>query len=269
MNALALHAAFEFRNGLRNRALLLLLYLFPLGFYLLGSALMVGVNPLMRDTLVPAMVLFALIAGTVLGLPDPIVAAREAGIYRSFWIHGVPATAILLLPAGATLVHLSVVSAVIAASAPLVFGAPLPTNPWAFVGVAAAAGAALAALGLVIAVISPNTRSTILWSQLIFLPSVLLGGMMMPAEAITGALSDASRLLPATHAMNAFRGLAYGTETAFPPTVSLLVLLAGAAIGLVVALALFQWDRRVGARRAHPVWALAALLPYVVAVVLG
>jgi ABC-2 type transport system permease protein len=37
------------------------------------------------------MVVFALMAGCLLGLPDPIVAAREAGIFRSFKIHGVPA----------------------------------------------------------------------------------------------------------------------------------------------------------------------------------
>ena len=32
-------AAFEFRSGLRNRAVLLLLYLFPLGFFLIAGAL--------------------------------------------------------------------------------------------------------------------------------------------------------------------------------------------------------------------------------------
>jgi hypothetical protein len=128
MRATLHHAGFEFASGLRNRAMLLLLYLFPLGFYLVAGALMVGLNPGFRETIVPAMVVFALMAGCLLGLPDPIVTAREAGIYRSFKIHGVPAASILLLPGAATLLHLTVVAAIITATAPLLFGAPLPAR---------------------------------------------------------------------------------------------------------------------------------------------
>ena len=269
MNALARHAAFEFGSGLRNRAMLLLLYLFPLGFFLMGSALMVGVNPFFQETVIPAMVIFALLAGCLLGLPDPIVSAREAGIYRSYKIHGVPPTAILLLPAGATIVHLTVVAAIITAVAPLLFGAPLPTHPLAYVAVFLAAAAAHAGLGLVIAVVSASTRATVLWSQLIFLPSVLLGGLMMPAEMIPETLSAIARLLPATHAMNAMRGLAYGDVTTFSALGSLALLILGAVLAVALAVRLFQWDRRAEERTGSRWWALAALLPYAASLLLG
>jgi predicted membrane chloride channel (bestrophin family) len=77
MRALLQHAAFEFGSGLRNRAMLLLLYLFALGFYLSAGSLMVSLNPGFRDVVIPAMVVFALMAGRLLGLRDPIVTARE------------------------------------------------------------------------------------------------------------------------------------------------------------------------------------------------
>ena len=256
------HAGFEFASGLRNRGILLLLYLFPLGFYLVAGSLMVGLNPGFRDTIIPAMVVFSLMAACLLGLPDPIVTAREAGIFRSFKIHGVPASNILLLPGAATLLHLTVVAMVITVTAPLLFGAPLPANAGAFVIVYLAAAAAHAGLGLLIAVVSASTRVTVLWGQLVFLPSMMLGGLMVPSESIPDALATVAGLLPATHAMNAMRGLAYGEVAVAAPVGSLLVLVLGAALAVFLSIRLFQWDRRAEGRRVNMAWGALVLLPY-------
>lgn len=263
MRAMLHHAGFELASGLRNRAMLLLLYLFPLGFYLVAGALMVGLNPGFRDAVIPAMVVFALMAGCLLGLPDPIVSAREAGIFRSFKIHGVPAASILLLPGAATLLHLTVVAVVITATAPLLFDAPLPIHAGAYLLTYLAAAAAHAGLGLLIAVVSASTRATVLWSQLLFLPSMMLGGLMVPSELIPDTLATVARVLPATHAMNAMRGLAFGEVTVISPVGSLLVLLIGAALAIVLAVRLFQWDRRAEGPRVGVAWGALALLPYV------
>ena len=40
---------------------------------------MTAINPLFRDALLPAMVIFAIYTAAILGLPDPLVQAREAG----------------------------------------------------------------------------------------------------------------------------------------------------------------------------------------------
>lgn len=262
------HARFEFANGLRNRSLLLLLYLFPLGFYLMAGGMMVGLNPAFRETLIPAMVLFAVMAGLLLGLPDPLVSAREAGIFRSYRIHGIPAAAVLLLPALTALAHLAVAAAVIAATAPVLFGAPLPASWPGFAAAFLLTALAHAGLGVLIAVISGSTRATILWSQLLFLPSVMLGGLMVPAEAITGPLAMAAKLLPVTYGMSAMRGLGYGDATAASPWASLGVLAVGGLVAIALAVMLFRWDARSEERRRHPVLAVCALVPYVIGMLL-
>ena len=99
MNAFTHHLSFEFRTGIRNRQLLLMNYLFPLGFYLMIGFVMPVINPPFLEGMVPAMVVFAILAATFLGLPDPIVNAREAGILRSYKINGVPSLSILAIPA--------------------------------------------------------------------------------------------------------------------------------------------------------------------------
>ncbi len=90
MSAFVHHFYFEFRTGIRNRSLLLMLYLFPLVVYLILGALMTAVNPTFRETLIPAMIIFAILAGALLSLPDPLVAARTAGIFLNFQLHHAP-----------------------------------------------------------------------------------------------------------------------------------------------------------------------------------
>ncbi len=128
MTAFLNHFSFEFRTGLRNKTLLLMNYLLPLGFYAMMGLVMTDINPLFLETMIPAMVVFAILVATLLGLPDPLVTAREAGILRSYKINGVPAASILIIPALTTVLHILLVTAIITATAPIFFNAPLPTN---------------------------------------------------------------------------------------------------------------------------------------------
>ena len=45
MSAFLNHFTYEFKSGIRNRSLLLLNYLFPLGFYVMMGLVMTAINP--------------------------------------------------------------------------------------------------------------------------------------------------------------------------------------------------------------------------------
>ena len=66
--------------------------------------------------------------GKIFGLPDPLVDARETGIFRSYKINGVPASSILLIPGLTTGLHLAIVSLIIIFTAPILFDAVPPSN---------------------------------------------------------------------------------------------------------------------------------------------
>ena len=76
MSAFLHHFLYDFRTGLRDKSLLLMNYLFPLGFYILMGLLMTGLNPTFAPTMIPAMILVAMMACTLLGLPNPVVELR-------------------------------------------------------------------------------------------------------------------------------------------------------------------------------------------------
>jgi ABC-2 type transport system permease protein len=262
MNAFVHHFAFEFRTGIRNRQLLLMNYLFPLGFYLMMGFIMPSIYPPFREVIIPAMVVFAVLASTLLGIPDPLVNARESGIFRSYKINGVPSLSILVIPALTTILHLVIVTVIITASAPLLFDAPTPVSWLSFVIVLAALAIACAGISVLIGVISPSSRMTVLWSQVFFVPSMLLGGLMLPLSMLPAVAEKFAQLLPATHAMNAFTALAMGGEAVFSPWGSVIVLLTGGILAFVLAVYLFSWDSRNTTRRGSTWLALLALLPY-------
>lgn len=262
------HFSFEFRTGIRDKQLLMMNYLLPLGFYLMMGFVMVGINPTFLENLIPAMVVFAILSAIFLGLPDPLVKAREDGIFRSYKINGVPSASILSIPAITTMLHLVVVTIIITVSAPLLFDAPLPVNWLYYALVFFVMAFASAGISVVIGVISSSTRMTVLWSQLFYIPSMLLGGLMLPTSMLPDVAGRISRILPATHAMNAFNALAMGKTAEFNAWGSIVVLFLSGVIGFALAIYLFNWDSKNRTQHGHPLLAALVLAPYVASIFL-
>lgn len=258
------HFTFEFKTGLRNPSQLLMNYLFPLGFFMMMGVVMTQVNPTFPKTIIPAMAIFSTLSATILGLPGPLVEAREAGVYRSFKINGVPALAILAMPGLSTLFHVCIVAIVITVAAPPFFQGVAPSDWLGFAVVSALTIFTCGAIGLLIGVIAKDARSTVLWSQLIFLPSMLLGGLMMPLNMLPASLVRVAGLLPPARAMQAYLGLAFNQKTVLDPVQSAAILAASGLLALVLAVYLFNWDSSNNAHRGRAVMALLALSPYLV-----
>jgi ABC-2 type transport system permease protein len=269
MNAFANHFAFEFKTTLRNPTQLLMNYLFPLAFYAMMGLVMVQINPGFNDIIIPSLVVFAIMVGTVLGLSSPLVESRDAGIFRSFKINGVPALSILSIPTLSTIFHTLIVSAIIALTGGPFFGGATPGNWGAFALVTLVTAFCLGSLGALIGVVASGSRSTVLLSQGVFLPSMLLGGLMMPLSVLPESVHFVSGLLPTTYAMQAFEGLAYARQTVFDPLLSLGILVASGLVSALLALYLFNWDSRNQSRRGHPLMGLLAFLPFIVGILLA
>jgi ABC-2 type transport system permease protein len=239
-------------------------YLFPLGFYAMMGLVMTEINPMFADSMIPAMVVFGVLVATMLGMPSPLVESREAGIFRSYRINGVPALSIISIPAITTVFHVIIVSTVMALTGAPLFGGAAPANWGAFALITVAVALSLAGLGALIGVVAGDSRTVILISQAIFLPSMLIGGLMMPLDILPASVKPFSFLLPATHAMQAYQGFAYDLETIIDPWLSLSVLVVGGVLAFALAIYLFQWDsHNRSERKRRLLLALIAVLPYV------
>ena len=268
MTAFLNHFAFEFRTGICNRQLLFLNYMFPLLFYLMMGFIMVDINPAFLEVLIPAMMVFAVMAAMLMGIPAFLVTAREEGIFRSYRINGVPPSSILAVLSLTTSIHLLIVALIITFTAQPLFDAPLPVNWLNFALISVALMVAMVGISVLIGVVSPSTNFQVMLSQIIFIPSMLVGGVMLPYEFLPEAAQALSRAFPPTHAMNAFKALAMGGRADFSAWGSVGILFLGGILAFGLAIYLFNWDRRNEARRGHPALALIALLPWLASMLL-
>jgi len=266
MSAFSNHFTFEFKTGVRNPSLMLMNYLLPLGFYVMMGAVMVKINPTFGEILIPVMILFTAMSTTLLGMPGPLVELRDAGVYRSYKINGVPAFAILTVPVLTTIFHSLIVSVIIILTANPLFGGLNPTN-WAALGWGTLLAAfTMGALGALIGVVASGARSTVLLAQAIYLPSILIGNMMVPVEALPASIQPLAGLFPTTYAMTVIQHYAYGMQTVFDPQISLVILLVSIVISFGLALFLFNWDSQNQSRRGNPLLGLLAMAPFVLGI---
>lgn len=267
MKAFVRHFIFEFRTGLRDKNQLLMNYLFPLGFFLIIGLLMTKVYPGFNEKLIPAMIIFSFLVSMILGMPSPIVTSREAGIFRTYKINGVPAKNIIMIPPITTFLHTTLLSVIIIIASILFFKAPSPANWLWFILCLLMTAFSFAGLGMLIGVISINSRATILWSQLIFLPSMLIGGLMVPTDILPVALLRISFLFPSTYAMNIFQGLALNRAVIINPIWSIIILFGTGILSFGFAIYLFNWDSKNKTRRGNPLLAFLTLIPLIAGVI--
>jgi ABC-2 type transport system permease protein len=256
MNALAYHLGYEFKAGIRDKSHVFMNYLFPLAFFLLVGGFMTRMDPGFSGRMLPSMAIFAVMCSFLLSLPGGLVAARDSGTLRSYRISGVPSWAALAVPTVAGLAHMALATALIASFSTLVFRAPMPAEPLVFALAWLCMAASIAGLGALIGVVSGNGRAATLLAQCVYLPSIILGGLMTPPGVLPPALERLSLLFPAKHAM-----LAFAAGSVRAAALPLTALAAGTIISFVLAAKLFAWDG-ASAPRGKRILALLALVPY-------
>ncbi len=228
---------------------------------------MAKVNPTFKETMIPAMILVAVMSSPLLGMPGPMLSSREAGIFRSYKINGVPSFSILLIPILNVLLHIVLVSVIIIFCGYLFFDGVLPANWFLFAVVWSISFVASSRLGMLIGVVAPNSRATILIAQLIFVPSMILGGLMMSISMLPKSLSLIANLLPTGHAMSAFASLSSAELPQFNDYLNLGLLLATGILALGLSSYLFHWDNSIK-RRRPALLGLVVLIPFVISMAL-
>jgi len=160
--------------------------------------------------------------------------------------------------------HALIAASLVAATAVPLFGAPVPAS-WIALALATVLGAAVfAAFGTLIGVVSASSRATVILSQAMFLPSMLIGGLMVPMDTLPRGAQVAALLLPTTWLAQLEQATVYGREVLVDPALAAAVLVASAVVTFAVAAYSFNWDRKNATRRGHPALALLAILPFVV-----
>ncbi len=187
----------QWKLDMRNKNVLITYYIVPLIFFLFMGGIFTSIMPLAYKTLIQAMTVFGITMGAVLGSPATLIQIYGSDIKKAYYVGGIPLWTVAASNFISAFIHLLCMSIIILIIAPIAFKAEVPFNLGVyFTGLFLMLGASLSVgtlLGLLVKSISKLTMV----SQLVFLPSVMLSGIMFPEELLPKALQYAGIIFPA------------------------------------------------------------------------
>ena len=177
MKAFLYGIALQWKLDIRSKTLLITCYIVPLLFFGVMGSIFTSVMPDSKETLIQSMTIFGVTMGALIGVPPSLAEIYRSDVKKIYRANGVPLYLGIVSINISAFLHLWIMSAIICIAAPLAFDAGIPEN----------SGLYLAGLA-----------KTSMFSILIFLPSIMLSGIMFPVNLLPGSLETAGKFFPAS-----------------------------------------------------------------------
>ena len=188
----------QWKLDIRSKSLLVTCYVIPLIFFLLMGGIFTSVMPDMRSTLVQSMIVMCVSMGAFIGLPPSLIETYGSDISKVYKANGVPIYLGLVTMFLSAFVHLMIACAVITLLSPILFKAVLPAQLPVFFFALAIYMIVSLSIGSILGLTIKNQAKQIMIAQLLFLPSLMLSGIMFPIDLLPGFLEMAGRISPAS-----------------------------------------------------------------------
>jgi ABC-2 type transport system permease protein len=198
MKAFLYGVLLQWKLDLRNKGILITYYVVPLVFFGFMGMIFTSINPMAKDTLLQTMTIFAFTMGSFLGTPIPLVELYSSDIRKAYKVGGIPLWAGAINNFLSAFVHLFITGLIIYVVAPLAFGAKLPANPVFYFLSSAVLLITCLGIGTTLGLYITSTSKLTMVSQLLFLPSLMLSGIMFPTDMLPKALTYVGYAFPAT-----------------------------------------------------------------------
>ncbi len=198
MNGFLFGIALQWKLDIRSKSLLVTCYIVPLIFFLLMGGIFTSVMPEMRSTLIQSMIVMSISMGAFIGLPPSLLQTYGSDIKKVYKANGVPLYLGLVTMFLSAFVHLMISCVIILLLAPILFEATLPVQlPFFFFALAIYIIVSLS-IGSVLGLIVKNQAKLTMIAQLVFLPSIMLSGIMFPVGLLPDFLETIGRIFPAS-----------------------------------------------------------------------
>ena len=197
MNGFLYGVALQWKLDIRSKSLLVTCYIVPLIFFFLMGGIFTSVVPEMGSSLIQSMIVMSVSMGALIGLPPSLAETYGSGIKNVYKANGVPIWLGLVTMCLSAFVHLMSTCIVIVLLAPILFEAAMPKQlPFFFLALAIYIAASLS-IGSVLGLTAKNQAKLTMTSQLVFLPSIMLSGIMFPVDLLPDVLESLGRIFPA------------------------------------------------------------------------
>lgn len=229
MSAFLYGVALQCKLDMRSKSLLITCYVLPLLFFAVMGGIFTSINPEAKQTLIQSMTVLGVSMGALIGLPPSLVEIYGSDIRKIYKANGVPLYLGLSAMYLSAFIHLMIMSVIILVIAPIAFDAALPASPLIYFVALAIFIAVSLSLGSILGLAIKNQAKLTMISQMLFLPSMVLSGIMFPVDLLPAFLEIAGKLLPAAWGNVLLLDNAFNFTNLWPLLVILLisVLLSG------------------------------------------
>ncbi|WP_313132197.1 ABC transporter permease [Anaerocolumna sp.] len=198
MNGFLYGVALQWKLDIRSKSLLITCYVVPLLFFAVMGGIFTSINPEAKHTLIQSMTVLGVSTGALIGLPPSLVEIYGSDIKKVYKANGVPLYLGLVSMFLSSFIHLLIMCVIIYIVAPIAFGAALPTSPILYFGSLAIFIAVSLSIGSILGLWVKNQAKLTMISQVIFLPSIMLSGIMFSVNLLPEFFKIGGSIFPAT-----------------------------------------------------------------------
>ena len=197
MNCFLYSLVLQWKLDIRSKSLLVTYYIVPLIFFLLMGGIFTSVIPNMGSTLIQSMIVMSVSMGAFLGLPPSLIETYGSDIKKIYKANGVPIHLGLVTMVLSAFIHLMITCMVILLLAPILFKANLPSQFLLFFLALAIYIFVSLSIGSILGLTVNNQAKLTMIAQLVFLPSIMLSGIMFPISLLPDFLQVIGHVFPA------------------------------------------------------------------------
>lgn len=198
MKAMLYGVSVQFKMDLRSKTLFITCYVVPLLFFAIMGSIFTSLMPEAKHTLIQSMTVMGVSMGAFLGVPPSMVEVYGSDIKKMYVANGMPLCFGVITLVVSAFMHLMIMSLLIFLFAPLMFQATIPSNIWLYFITLALFVIVSLAISCVLGLAVKNQAKLTMYSQVVFLPSIMLSGIMFSTDLLPNFLKYIGKLFPAT-----------------------------------------------------------------------
>lgn len=229
MSAFLFGIFLQWKMNLRNKELFVVYYVVPLVFFLFMGAVFTSIMPDAYKTLIQSMTIFGVTMGGVLGSPSALTEIYHTEVKKSYVVGKIPLWTAAAANFLSGFLHLFIMSMIIYVLAPLLYDAVPPEHAGVYFLSLTLLITVSMAIGTLYGLFIKSSTQMTMMTQFVFLPSVMLSGVMFPADLLPSFLGAISKVFPATWVCTAMQATQFPT-TAIIVLCTMLVVFLGLAI---------------------------------------
>ena len=190
--------ALQWKLDLRNKGIIITYYIVPLVFFAFMGGIFTSIDPMAHKTLIQSMTVFGVSMGAIIGSPNPLVETFGGDIKKAYRVGNIPLWTAVANNFISGFIHLFIMSIVIFFVAPIAFKATVPSNTILYFSSLVLFIATCLSVGTVLGLVVKSLSKLTMISQFVFLPSIMLSGIMFPSNMLPEFLQGLGKIFPST-----------------------------------------------------------------------